>query len=569
MHSADGRYVGVFNGEIYNYREIRKELEQENVVFRTESDTEVLIECFARLGPKALDKFTGMFAFAIWDRETETLFVARDRFGIKPLYYHDNANYMIFASEMKAIIPLLTELKPRDEAVYDYLAYGRVDHLDETFFQGIKRFPAAHYGQLSTDSFTIARWYDLDEEICKLQKDPEFTERTCSEHIAAIRKLFFDAVRLRLRSDVPVGSCLSGGIDSSSIVSVATSFLPNAEKNNFETYSVVFGRWYNLDESVYIDIVTRKFDIKKNLTTPTTADWVEKSSGFIYHQEEPLTGASPFSQYCLMSLAHSNRAKVLLDGQGGDEILAGYEYMTGYGLAEAFLERHLTVFFKELFYAVKRKRFFALKVFLYQFAPRFLQRRINFVNRHLLEKKFVKRFKRRQVVEPLLYLATNLNRALVNHINYKLQHLLKWEDKNSMAFSIETRVPFLDHNFVCYTLSLPPSYKVQNGKTKWVLRRALKDVLPKEISERTDKIGFATPEEFWLNESSQSLFRSLKASPHPLLSNYIDIESLRSYLNRNAGRFSTNASRHLFRIICLDLWLKAFFGESPTPPKYS
>ena len=564
MCSADGRFIGVFNGELYNYRELRKELERENVVFKTESDTEVLLECFAKLGPTALNRFNGMFAFAIWDREKETLFVARDRFGIKPLYYHNNENYVIFASEMKAIIPLLTELKPNDETVYDFLVYGRVDHLDNTFFQRIKRFPAAHYAQISNDSFNRVRWYNLHEEISKQQNSSEFKKRTPSEHVEAFRELFFNAVKLRLRSDVPVGSCLSGGIDSSSIVSVATRFLPSQEKGNFETYSVVFGPWFGLDESVYIDIVAKRFGIKSNLTTPTINDWVEMSSTFMYHQEEPVTGTSPFSQFYVMMLAHSNNAKVLLDGQGGDEILAGYEYMAGYGLAEMFLERNLVNFFRELLDNFRKKRQLTLKVFLYQFAPKFLRQKINLMNKKLLDREFVMRFKNRRAIEPLLYLAKNLNKALMSHVQYKLQHLLKWEDKNSMAFSIETRVPFLDHNLVSYVLSLPSIYKIRKGETKWILREAMKKILPTEISERTDKIGFAAPEEFWLNHKSQKFIQSLKTNPHSLLSNYVDIKKLQSFLKTNAGHFNFDTGRHLFRIICLDLWLKVFFGESST-----
>ena len=564
MCSADGRFIGVFNGELYNYRELRKELERENVVFKTESDTEVLLECFAKLGPTALNRFNGMFAFAIWDREKETLFVARDRFGIKPLYYHNNENYVIFASEMKAIIPLLTELKPNDETVYDFLVYGRVDHLDNTFFQRIKRFPAAHYAQISNDSFNRVRWYNIHEEISKQQNSSEFKKRTPSEHVEAFRELFFNAVKLRLRSDVPVGSCLSGGIDSSSIVSVATRFLPSQEKGNFETYSVVFGPWFGLDESVYIDIVAKRFGIKSNLTTPTINDWVEMSSTFMYHQEEPVTGTSPFSQFYVMMLAHSNNAKVLLDGQGGDEILAGYEYMAGYGLAEMFLERNLVNFFRELLDNFRKKRQLTLKVFLYQFAPKFLRQKINLMNKKLLDREFVMRFKNRRAIEPLLYLAKNLNKALMSHVQYKLQHLLKWEDKNSMAFSIETRVPFLDHNLVSYVLSLPSIYKIRKGETKWILREAMKKILPTEISERTDKIGFAAPEEFWLNHKSQKFIQSLKTNPHSLLSNYVDIKKLQSFLKTNAGHFNFDTGRHLFRIICLDLWLKVFFGESST-----
>ena len=564
MYSADGRFAVVYNGEIYNYRELRKNLEEEGVVFQTECDTEVLLECFAKYGPEVLNRFNGMFTIAIWDRKMETLFVARDRFGIKPLYFYDNENYVVFASEIKAILPLLDELKPNDGIIYDFLAYGRVDHLDNTFFQDIKRFPASHYAYISADAFNLVRWYDLDEEISRLQNSPEFKKRTVSDHVEAVQAILFDAVKLRLRSDVPVGSCLSGGVDSSSIVSVATRFLPSNEKDNFETYSAVYGQWFSFDEKRYIDIVTNRFGIKSNFTTPTIDDWVEMSSTFIYHQEEPVTGTSPFSQFCVMKLAHSHNAKVLLDGQGGDEILAGYEYMAGYDLAGLLVERKLGNFFRELLGVLKKKRVLILMVLLYQFAPEALRQKVTLKNDKLLERRFTNRFRNRRVVEPLLYFSKNLNEALVSHVKFKLQHLLRWEDKNSMAFSIETRVPFLDHNLVCYVLALPSSYKIQRGNTKWVLRQALRNILPKEISERTDKIGFATPEDLWLNQQSLKFFQPLITNPHPLMNDYVDVQQIREFLETNVGRFDLDTCRHLFKILCLDLWLKLFFGQSAT-----
>ncbi len=557
MTSGDGRFVIVYNGEVYNYVELGEELQ--GVSLKTTSDTEVLVEYFARLGPSILERLNGMFAFAVWDKERERLFVARDRLGIKPLYYFENECLVAFASEMKAIIPLVENLQPNDEIVYDYLSFGRVDHLDDTFFQGIHRFPAGHYGVLADDAMKLAKWYDIDRDIQRVRMEPNYAKRSIGDHIRVVRRLFFDAVRIRLRSDVPVGSCLSGGIDSSSVVTVASQLLPRETKANFQTYSAVYGPWYDKDERKYIDIVAEHAGTKSNFTTPKLADWEETFSDFIYHQDEPVTTLSPITQFCVMRLAHSNKAKVLLDGQGGDEILGGYGYMTGYYLAELLEDRHFLKLLRELLAALRAKNLIAIKVFVYQFLPRSMQKRFTLRTHRLLAREFAQRFKNRYLVETLLYLDKDLNRALANHLNFKLQHLLRWEDRSAMAFAVETRVPFLDHNLVSYVLSLPADLKIRNGVTKWILRQALKNLLPIAVSRRLDKIGFAVPEELWLNQKNLKLFQTLRTNPHPLLTNYVDLNDVNRLLGKEIGRLTLDPCRQLFRVICLDTWLKVFF----------
>ncbi|MFW9976363.1 MAG: asparagine synthase (glutamine-hydrolyzing), partial [Candidatus Thorarchaeota archaeon] len=411
---------------------------------RTTSDTEVILESFAKLGPNILQQFNGMFAFAIWDKEQESLFVARDRLGIKPLYYFENEWLVAFASEMKAIIPLVQDLQPNDEIVYDYLAFGRVDHLDDTFFEGIHRFPAGHYGIISKDTMRLARWFDIARDINGVKMSSKYTKRSLHDHILTFRRLFSDAVKLRLRSDVPVGSCLSGGIDSSCVVTAAMQFLSPETKKNFQTYSAVYGPWFKQDERKYIDIVTKHAGIKSNFTIPKVTDWVEAFSSFIYHQEEPITTLSPITQFYVMQLAHSNGAKVLLDGQGGDEILGGYSYMAGYYMAELLETKQLPKLLKEILTALRTKNIIAFKVFLYQFLPRGVQKRLTLRTHRLLAKEFVCRFRNRYLIEKLLYLDKDLNKASINHLKFKLQHLLRYEDRSAMAFGVETRVPFLD-----------------------------------------------------------------------------------------------------------------------------
>ncbi|MGY5882010.1 MAG: asparagine synthase (glutamine-hydrolyzing), partial [Candidatus Thorarchaeota archaeon] len=561
MISANDRFVLVINGEIYNFLELRKELEDDGAIFRTHSDSEVLLEYFAKMGPEALQKFNGMFSFVIWDREKRQLHVARDRFGIKPLYYCETDAWIVFSSEIKAILPLLENPQPNDEIVYDFLASSRVDHLDETFFQGIQRFPAAHYGVVNDGRLKISRWYDIGRDVQRMKMNPAIMRKRLEEQIGTVRNLFFDAVKLRLRSDVPVGSCLSGGIDSSCVVAVATQLLPKGTEDNFQTYSAVYGPWFKMDERKYIEIMTNHTGTSSNFVTPKLSDLEDMFSRFMHHQEEPVPSPSPFTQFCVMGLAHSKGAKVLLDGQGGDEILGGYDYMLGYYLAELLESKQLWKLVRELFGVLRRMNSYALKVFIYQFLPKVMQRKLTPKTDMFLDVVFAERFKNRHIIESLLYLDKSLESASVNHIHFKLQHLLRWEDKNAMAFSIETRVPFLDHNLVSYILSLPSELKIRRGITKWILRIALRDLVPTSIMSRTDKIGFAVPEVKWVNKRLDIFLKNLKTRPHHLLARYVDIEKLKVLIEGRTKDFDRDKCRLLFRIMCLDRWLEVFFND--------
>jgi asparagine synthase (glutamine-hydrolysing) len=502
-----------------------------------------------------------MFAFAVWDKQESRLFVARDRFGIKPLYYHEGKNFIAFSSEIKALIPLMSKLQPNDALIYDFLAHGRVDHLDDTFFSGIKRFPASHYGIVSDKGIEIDQWYDIEEEMLKIRGNPEFESKSTSGHIRSVSNLLFDAVRLRLRSDVPVGSCLSGGLDSSSIASIAVSLMPPEDKSKFETYSAVYGPWFDHDERIYIESIVSKIDVKANFTIPTISCFLKQFHEFLYHQEEPVTNVSAFCQFCVMALAKSRGAKVLLDGQGGDEILGGHDYMLGYFMAEKFRKREFTNLLRLVIVAFQRRYLYPLSVFVYQLLPQSLQRRFSLRFGLHLNRDFMKRFEKRHIVENLLYLGGDLNSALVNHVRFKLQHLLRWEDKSSMAFSIETRVPFLDHNLVSYVLALSSDFKIRSNFTKWVLRAAMASILPEVILNRTDKIGFAAPEREWMNQNNLKFYEDLVTDPHPLLAKYLDLGQLKRFIQKDIGGLDFEICRHLFRVICLDKWLKIFFNS--------
>ncbi|MFW9831297.1 MAG: asparagine synthase (glutamine-hydrolyzing) [Candidatus Thorarchaeota archaeon] len=567
--SNGGSQQIVFNGEIYNYIELREALKQEGVSFETESDTEVLLKGLTLKGPELLPSLNGMFSFALWDTEKKELLLVRDRFGIKPLYYYEEDDLVAFASEMKSLLPFVQGIKPNDGVIYDFLHYGRVDHIDETFFKCISRFPAGSYAKVKGSGWQPKRWYSLAENVNELISDHDFLERSTTQHIDEVRKRFFRAVELRMRSDVPVGSCLSGGIDSSSIVTTASTMLEDPSSGIFQTYSAVYGDWFSKDESRYIKEVLQSCNLPGNYITPTVEDLEETFSEFLYYQEEPVTSTAPFSQYYVMKLANSKGAKVLLDGQGADEILAGYEYMVGYYLAELLKKGKIPRFVKELLPQVQRKNTFGLRTARAIFIPRNLRKAASSRAHPLLNRNFANHHKERRIVEKLLHDPPNLNQGLFNHVVAKLQHLLRWEDRSAMAFSIETRVPFLDHRFVEYIIALPPEYKIKNGITKWVLREALKDILPKSIAARTDKIGFATPEANWLAKKGLTLIEKILTDAHPYLATYVDKVTLERILNtRNIELLDEGTQKLFFRILSLQTWLEIFFkNELPERSK--
>ncbi|MEM2143554.1 MAG: asparagine synthase (glutamine-hydrolyzing) [Candidatus Thorarchaeota archaeon] len=561
--SSNGMVHIVYNGEVYNYIEIRDELRKRGCVFSTQSDTEVLLEAFALEGPACLSRMNGMFGFVVWDTRTHTMYAVRDRYGVKPLYYLKSDGFVAFASEIKALLPFIDVLQPNDPIIYDYLHHNCVDHTDESFFLGIHRVPAGHYVMVTEMDFRVIPWYDLRAAVA--QKVRELASGRCSarDNVERFRELFINSVRLRLRSDVPVGSCLSGGIDSSSIVCVAVSLLGDKAPGTFQTYTASYGRGFASDESRYVKLLTNHLGINANFIHPTVDDLNDLFADFIYCQEEPVTSTSPFSQYMVMRLAHSKGAKVLLDGQGADEILAGYHYFLGQFLAELLRRGRLVRFLKELAPLVRRRNVIALKALMSHLLPHSVRLAASARPHQLLDRSFVKRNVGRRAVEKFLLDPRGLNNSLVNHILFRIQHLLRWEDRNSMAFSIETRVPFMDYQLLAYTLALPPEYKIRGGITKWVLRESLRDMVPARILGRTDKIGFATPERYWASHHDFRLLKDLRDSPHPMLARYVDMKRLSSVLSGDVSQMSTRTWQLVFRIMCLDCWFKLFFPAGP------
>ncbi|NLJ42866.1 MAG: asparagine synthase (glutamine-hydrolyzing) [Bacteroidales bacterium] len=491
MSSHDERYVIVYNGEIYNYIELRNDLKSLGHSFKTNSDTEVLLASYIEWGEDCLHRFNGMWAFVIYDRIQKRIFAARDRYGIKPFYYCMTNDFLAFASEIPPLLSLLkTKPKPDYQSIFDYLVFNRTDQTERTFFEEIKKLQHGHsiefkvQGSRFKVQSSIKRWYNLKERVSQSVgfKDPE-----------EYRQLLSSSIGLRLRSDVPVGVCLSGGLDSSSIVSI---LLKDYNKSDLNTFSAVYETGQAGDETEFI----KEFSpFLKNMfyTTPSAEMLDVDLLNFVRAQAEPIPETGVYAQFRIMKLA-SEQVTVTLDGQGADEELAGYHYFFGFFFKDLLKQLRLRKLSSEMmYYLVRHKSIYGLKTFIYFLLSERSKTRLRVDEKGYLDPDFVRRFSGTNSIAGDLYNSGSLNDALINHFEYKLEHLLKWEDRNSMWFSLEARVPFLDYRLVEKSLATSGEMIIRKGWTKHILRESMRWTLPEKIRARKDKIGFGTPQADW------------------------------------------------------------------------
>lgn len=502
-----GRYTIVFNGEIYNYIELRKTLIQEGYKFRTESDTEVLMALYDKKKENCLSALDGMFAFVIYDKERNEIFAARDRFGEKPFYYsYEPGKYFLFGSEMKCLWAAGVKKEVNNSMLFSYLSYKSVQNEkdeSETFYNNCKNLPHRHYLKLLVSDcvLTIKQFYEFDATIIN-------HAITQAEAIEKFRELFYTSIQRRLRSDVTVGSSLSGGIDSSLIVCVIDELKKGTDQKQ-NTFSAVFPGFIK-DEKKHIDAVVSRANVIPHFVTPDYNGMINNLEKLFWHQEEPFATASIYAQFCVMRLAKENHVKVLLDGQGADEYLAGYHtYFQQFfndirkhypeqarSQYKSYLELHRlndinASIKKDLKYFIRLKGPGVLKKFK-NYANYFQQKKTSFFSNDF----YSENYKNNPV--PYHYFKY-LNPALHSDIlGGELQSLLRYCDRNSMAQSREVRLPFLYHELVEFVFSLPPYFKINKGWTKWIMRTAFSDKLPETIAWRKDKIGYEPPQNTWL-----------------------------------------------------------------------
>lgn len=498
MEYAD-RYVITYNGEIYNHVELRNELASLGCRFMSHTDTEVILAAYDRWGAQCLNRFNGMWAFVLYDRKEQTFFISRDRFGKKPLYYARTEDVFIFGSEIKAILAhpdIVTE--PNVSFLNEYLQNGCKEYLNETSFEGIFRFPSSSYFIGSSEElfsrFEPKTFWELRPNLAR---EP-FDETKAEEYAKRYYDLLEDAVRIRLRADVKVGSALSGGLDSSSIVYLVNKLLKEQEKSELqETFSSVYksaGTGY-CDESRFIDIIAQKLGVNSHRIEPSAADIPAEHEKMIYALENPPENTLMSSWYTFKSVA-STDVKVTLDGQGADEQLAGYAYyFTSYLISLPF--RDMLREAPECITVPGARKYvlagIAMNIFKSLFGYASLRSFLSLLRRQAF--------------------TLDLNDQLFHDLTHSLQTYLHYADHTSMAFSIESRMPFMDYRIVEFLASVPAVYKMHNGWTKYLARLAFDGKLPDEVNWRRDKMGWPIPEKQWFSGSLSTWFASLSKLP--------------------------------------------------------
>ena len=513
MGTPDGRYFIVFNGEIYNFVELRAELESLGHVFQSHGDTEVLLHAYVEWGSRALNRLVGMFSFGILDRLQRTLLLARDFFGIKPLYYTHTSFGFAFASEIKALLAVPgVSRRVNPQRLHAYLTTGMTDHGQETLFADIFQVPAAHCLEISLDSPTVGvplRYWtvDLNERL-----DISFPEAT-----ARLRELFLDSVRLHLRSDVPVGAALSGGIDSSAIVNAMRCLEPRLELHTFSYIADT----PQLSEEGWVDLAANNAGAVIHKIQAAPEELVDDLERLIFQQDEPFGSTSIYVQHRVFRLAREVGITVMLDGQGADEMLGGYRPYLAARLASLVRQGKWLRAFRFLNHIRHIPGTGGIIRLLLQCAGFLLPERCKFLGKQFLEQSVMppwlnsRWFDERGVhwrldaaesshgsgapapsrSTPHDLLRQHLHRTLMET---SLPMLLRYEDRNSMAQSIESRVPFLTPELAGFLLRLPEDYLIgPDGTSKRIFRAAMRGIVPDPVLDRRDKIGFATPEQQW------------------------------------------------------------------------
>lgn len=546
MANEDGSLWLVFNGEIYNFIELRDELRQKGHTFRSKSDSEVILHAYEEWETECLTRFNGMWAFALWDERKQQLFCARDRFGIKPFYYTEVQGSFLFASEIKALLthPEAGRI-PDDGMLRTYLGWGVLDHTGGTMFKGISQLRPAHAMVVKIGGRPKPfRYWDLKVNPAISSEIPGGTAT------ARLRELLKDATRIHLRSDVAVGTCLSGGIDSSALTMLINGIIrdkaPGSVGTRQKTFSAVFAD-KRFDESRYIDEVVRVSGADAYRTEPSPERVWDDMQKVLYMQDEPFGSLSIYAQYCVMRLA-AERVKVVLDGQGADELLAGYlAYEWSYILG-LFNSLHWYTAFCEKIGALRHHRGFFTDA-VRQIVTRATRRRL------LIGE-----------IPAVLRYGGRLDEVLYREVTAtNLPALLHYEDRNSMAFSIESRVPYLDVRLAEYLASLPLGLKIRRGVTKVALRTAIKGLVPELVRCRMDKMGFVTPEELWMKFELRPFVLDVFTDQRFHSRQYWDADAtIKNYLAYLDGKSAY--SPEIFRIFCAELWLRMFFDQPHANP---
>lgn len=543
MYDVDNRYVIVFNGEIFNYIEIRDELLKKGHKFHTGSDTEVTLNAYKEWGEDCLHRFNGMWNFAIWDKQEKTMFCSRDRYGIKQFYYYRDNDRLIFGSEIKQILKCGVDKSVNDDIIYDYLVFNFIDHTEQTFFKNIFKLQAGHKLTIKNGEMKISRWYNL----------PPDQKMTDTKNLYGdFYNLLHDSVRLRLRSDVEVGSCLSGGLDSSAIVCIMHDILKLEGKTDMQkTFTAAFDI-PEIDERPFVEEVVKQTNSTQYYLFPDVDTFVKDLDKMTYHQDEPYTGSTVFAQWSVFKKIHETGIKVVLDGQGSDEILLGYFSFFPFHLKRSMMNP--IRFISEYVNGVNTTNLGWNKFtqnFIYFNTGSVRYRHVLRNGRQFVNESFLSSHSRRDVFNEMIAASSLEENRLSNLWNISIPSLLRYEDRNSMAFSVEARIPFLDHRLVEYIFSIPYEKLIYKGWTKHVLRESLKGKIPEDIRMRKGKLAFSVPQKQWLKEIPDYLIETF--SNDFRAGKYIDKDKMIALIK--SGSYN---DKFLYRAFALEKWMKVF-----------
>jgi asparagine synthase (glutamine-hydrolysing) len=560
MLSDDGRLALTHNGEIYNYLELRHELRALGHVFRSDGDTEVILRAYEQWGATCVERFVGMWAFALYDAADRSLLLSRDRLGIKPLYVHRSPTRLVFASEIKSIVAYLRTMGEsvalNQAALATYIATGLVDGLDDTLFYGITRLPAATNLVLRDDQATPLRYWDLPARAAALRTS---LNGGGQRPWPGLRQNLDEAVRVHLRSDVPLGVCLSGGLDSSAVVGLASQHVPRVK-----TFTIYFEDGPAYDEREHAHAIVERFGAEAFERRVRPNDFVDELRRIVWHLDEPSLAMGVYPQWHVMSLARDAGVKVVLDGQGGDEIFAGYTNYAPqhlYGLLGAqptrFPVETLALGFNQ---GWQTARAAARSAVAMRLRTPSLPTAEDRPDAALLTPEL------RQLADvshdewrlwPRVFDGWLTNVLYWELTRTRLPALLRYEDRLSMAFSIESRVPFLDHRLVELAFALPDDVKRSAGWSKYGLRRALDGLLPRSVVWRRDKKGFPTPVGNWLRDERGAAALAVLSDPSRRSRHVVSQTALDSFVRDHVERRADRAWQ-LWRALSTELWMDAF-----------
>lgn len=519
------RYALVYNGEIYNYKELREELKSYGFEFKTSGDTEVLLKAYVHWGKDCVSHFDGMWAFALYDKQAQELFCSRDYFGIKPFYYYHSEDLFVFSSEIKAILEFVKTRKVNYDVIVPFIARGIVDFSEMTFFKEIYRLLPSHHlsFDLNVSKFTVRKYYNLTK------KDTDGLSHQ------DVYSLLENSVRLRLRSNVKIGTCLSGGLDSSCITAIAHKLYGGYLEAIHAKSSAIRN-----DESVYAQKVARYLGIKLHTIEPTHEQFWKNVDAVIYTQDEPFGSTSIFMQYFVMQKANEIGCTVMLDGQGADEVFLGYENY----LWHIYLELKKNKAFNEEDFFQSLKLFRTNRNIILENAKKInnfekifkIIKNGNFADKCLKEallKKLLSRpvksfdFQKKEI------------------FSRQMQALLRYEDRNSMHFSVETRLPYLDRQLVENVVNMSIEEKFNHGYLKYILRQAIEKqgLLPKDIVWRYNKIGFESPQDEWIEIYKESMIQEIEDS---------------TLLKSIFTKIEIKQNDFLWKLFCIARWEKIF-----------